>query len=587
MLKVAYKKTTGTANFSLFRRGVKRKMLSDLEYGVLEATFEGEKKAAATKRQVLKDLDLFVMDNSLRESTVGQLKGHTLEDKWAILEEIKKCGFKNIIVAAFSHMPRVDDSFVDELTKKENDLSCFFAFSEVGKLDDPEYIPVGLAKMKKYGLKNPIIEIDLANQKSSNFTQEMCSLLQKRFGWSYENLDPSAKILVNLRDFPFALESQPRSTFEIVKFLATLPTGSRPFGLMYEEPTGKHLPEVLAGWTKAIRKCMDNNGWKDGVLLVHIHKKWGYADVAQADCLAAGANGIWASICEEGAGLGHASSIVTIMNLVRMGNEKVKSAYNCKYLRDAAVNVTKITTGLSAYPKQILYGERALDMAFDFPGIASGHSGSHDLDVAEFFGLEAPKRISTLASTHMILERLRNLFGENEQFTEEIATNMKAKMIEDLKANRKEEYMSHVGLALLFDRAGGKLTAEMRDVIEKAEVSREAHKALLAEVKATWDEWDLREEVQGDEALEFFSFYNAFMSPYFGCYECDIAKKALQAIDMDTDGTIDWSEFCVYLKWALNEYPEIATVKDLLNTAFTKGIIPAMYDELTNKAKTE
>ena len=51
-------------------------MLSDLEYG-------GEKKAAATKRQVLKDLDLFVMDNSLRKSTVGQLKEHTLEGKWA------------------------------------------------------------------------------------------------------------------------------------------------------------------------------------------------------------------------------------------------------------------------------------------------------------------------------------------------------------------------------------------------------------------------------------------------------------------------------------------------------------------------
>ena len=554
-------------------------MLSDAEYGVLEATFEDEKKAAAKKCQILKNLDLFVLDNSLRESTVGQLKGHTLEDKWAILEESKKCGFKNIIVAAFSHMPRVDDAFVEELTKKESDLGCFFAFTEVGELDDPD-IPVGLAKMKKYGLKNPIIEIDLANQKCPNFIQEVCSSLQKHFDWAFENLDHHAKILVNLRDFPFAIESQSRNTFEIVKFLATLPTGSRPFGLMYEEHTGKHLPEVLTGWTKATRKCMDSNGWKDGILLVHIHKKWGYADVAQVDCLAAGANGIWASICEEGGGLGHASSIVTIMNLVRMGNEKVKSAFNYRYLRDAAVNVTKITTGHSAYPKQILYGERALDMVFDFRGVISGHTELHDLDIAEFFGLEAPKRISTLASTRMILERLHNVFGENERFTEVIATNMKAKMIEDLTANRKEEYMSHVGLALLFDRAGGKLTAEMRDVIEKAEVSREAHKALLAEVKATWDEWDLREEVQGDEALEFFSFYNAFMSPYFGCYECDIAKKALQAIDMDTNGTIDWSEFCVYLKWALNEYPEIATVKDLLNTAFTKGIIPAMYDEL-------
>ena len=28
----------------------------------------------------------------------------------------------------------------------------------------------------------------------------------------------------------------------------------------------------------------------------------------------------------------------------------------------------------------------------------------------------------------------------------------------------------------------------------------------------------------------------------------------------------DWSEFCVYLKWALNEYPETSTTSELLNT---------------------
>ena len=33
------------------------------------------------KRQALRDLDCFVLDNSLRESTVGQLRGHTLENK--------------------------------------------------------------------------------------------------------------------------------------------------------------------------------------------------------------------------------------------------------------------------------------------------------------------------------------------------------------------------------------------------------------------------------------------------------------------------------------------------------------------------
>ena len=34
------------------------------------------------KRKTLRELDLIVMDNSIRESTVGQLRGHTMENKW-------------------------------------------------------------------------------------------------------------------------------------------------------------------------------------------------------------------------------------------------------------------------------------------------------------------------------------------------------------------------------------------------------------------------------------------------------------------------------------------------------------------------
>jgi hypothetical protein len=42
----------------------------------------------ADKRKKLKHSQLFVLDNSLRESTVGQLRGHTLENKWKIYEEV-------------------------------------------------------------------------------------------------------------------------------------------------------------------------------------------------------------------------------------------------------------------------------------------------------------------------------------------------------------------------------------------------------------------------------------------------------------------------------------------------------------------
>ena len=185
-----------------------------------------------------------------------------------------------------------------------------------------------------------------------------------------------------------------------------------------------------------------------------------------------------------------------------------------------------------------------------------------DFDLAKFFGEEAPRRISTLASADMVLERLKNLFGDLNIFTPSIAEEMKKVMIEDLTGNRKEEYMSKMGLAVLFDRAGGSLNESMRDVIDKVEVKSLHHGELLREVREIWDTWDLQEsvELQGDECLEFDSFYNGFMAPYFGCFRCDDTRKGLLAIDMDNDGRVDWNEFTLYLKWALQEYPNIEDV---------------------------
>ena len=104
---------------------------TELEFCHLMSTIDRELSLRAEKRERLRNLDLFVLDNSIRESTVGQIRGHTLENKWAILEQVKKCGFKNVILSAFTHMPRVDDEFVRILSEKE-DISDYFTFSEIG-----------------------------------------------------------------------------------------------------------------------------------------------------------------------------------------------------------------------------------------------------------------------------------------------------------------------------------------------------------------------------------------------------------------------------------------------------------------------
>jgi hypothetical protein len=43
---------------------------------------------ARQEKKNLAQNELFVLDNSLRESTVGQLRGHTIDNKWKIYEQV-------------------------------------------------------------------------------------------------------------------------------------------------------------------------------------------------------------------------------------------------------------------------------------------------------------------------------------------------------------------------------------------------------------------------------------------------------------------------------------------------------------------
>ena len=140
--------------------------------------------------------------------------------------------------------------------------------------------------------------------------------------------------------------------------------------------------------------------------------------------------------------------------------------------------------------------------------------------------------------------------------------------------------MSLVGLAMLFDRSGGKITEKMSEAISEMELTKPHEIRLIEEIREMWDTWDLTDKVAGDDMLEYNSFYNGFMAPYFACYRCSDTKRALSAIDMDADGKVDWNEFLVYLRWAIHEYPKIMDAEELLDVAFRKGLIPAMRDEL-------
>ena len=53
-----------------------------------------------------------------------------LENKWKIYDEVERCGFQYKVVAAFSQMTRVDDTFIKELVDEVKHVENLFAFAE-------------------------------------------------------------------------------------------------------------------------------------------------------------------------------------------------------------------------------------------------------------------------------------------------------------------------------------------------------------------------------------------------------------------------------------------------------------------------
>ena len=137
-------------------------------------------------------------------------------------------------------------------------------------------MPIGLKKLKEFGLYNVILEIDLGDA-IYDFTkvtiEDMCKLLEKWIAWSHDNLHEKAKVAVNFRDIPDVMKKKADRLFRVVDFLANLPSRLRPFGILFEEPGGKSVPEEVGAWSRYIRKVMDDNNWK-GHLLVHVHEKY-------------------------------------------------------------------------------------------------------------------------------------------------------------------------------------------------------------------------------------------------------------------------------------------------------------------------
>lgn len=220
--------------------------------------FEKLQLASREKLSILRNLDIFVLDNTVRETTVAQPRGHTQEDKFRILDMVHRCGFRDCVVAAFGTLERVDDAFVQALVKSGADMATNWAFSEVyeGYQDGVPLkdIPQGLQRMQRYRIQNAILERDFNCAQtawgSAWQEEEEADMLVQRVEWVRENL--GGRALINIRDFSEACADNLPRVLYIVERLAGMP--SKPFGLIFEEPSGTIFPFEFSAVVRIVRQ---------------------------------------------------------------------------------------------------------------------------------------------------------------------------------------------------------------------------------------------------------------------------------------------------------------------------------------------
>lgn len=351
-----------------------------------------------SKLRRLRELRPFVLDNSLRETNVAAIRGHTLKDKWELVRLVKESNMGQYLVASFNALKQVDDQFVLDMKAKGVMCNKCFGFSECWEKWDAQGVPLmdvplGLAKMRAYGVTNAVLEANFACRATNwdRFGEDgLFELLEERCRWAVEHLSPPASpaaaapgatpqstptptseapalptgqrrasCFINIRDFVTAMEEAPGRVLHVARRLGGLPREHRPVGLLFEEPSGGRFPFEVGPLVARLRQAMTEGGWADGHLLVHVHHNYGLAQAVVLECLASGCDGVWAALCDEGAATGHAGSFVTLVNLDRLGNPHVRQQYDLQALRRAAADMTRVVTGEDPHPRTEVYGARA------------------------------------------------------------------------------------------------------------------------------------------------------------------------------------------------------------------------------------
>lgn len=152
------------------------------------------------------------------------------------------------------------DIFIKQLYDVGEDFINFWVFIELFEFVDKsgvfdiEIIFVGLWKMKEFGIRNVIIEMDLVyvgiNYKK--FKVEVINdFFIERLKWIYVNLVKDFKVVVNLCDFFDGMIKKLKCVFKVICYLFFLFLVICLFGIVIEE-FGKYFLEQFVVWIRVV-----------------------------------------------------------------------------------------------------------------------------------------------------------------------------------------------------------------------------------------------------------------------------------------------------------------------------------------------
>lgn len=551
--------------------------------------------------RMLAEKDIFVLDNSIQESTCADRQGHSIEDKNAILSAVKQTGISNFIVSSFGKLPSAtEDAWAAHLQEK-NDLYsvsggyCYGhseLFETVDEMQWPvsDIDPIGLVKIKQYKIPNAVFSVDVMHglvswedQGGSCPISTFADLIKVRIQ-AVRSVNSNARIFINFRDAPTAFKSVifAYRLIQLTKYIARLPVEMRPFGILFEDATGESFPWEFANLCHVLNATVETSGWTDCQLLVHVNKKYGLAESCVLHALASGATGIWGGLTDDGPACGSAGMIVTLANLSRLGNEYVKREYNFEKLFAAAHQIGTIT---ALNPRQEVFGTRALDIFIGDNNLQLAHSFSFYsyVGVKEFISIDH----TTPAAT--VRDRFAAVFGKTAaDYSLDLCKKVKAVMWEATTEGRKCRYSTPAALLELYKKAGGTdLSADMQRTVEESAAKSDTadNHPLIIALRSVFDSYDGVKSATNptnNSRLSSITFYHAFLSSHLA--DTTAAKLDLycSVIDDQEPGFVSWDKVSAHAKNLLVEHESDSaawSTRDIITKFVELKVLPLVYHE--------